>query len=199
MIKLLDILKEAKQVGDIYHYTVVQPEIDLNLLSKILKSGKLKPSNRRLEKLGLISFSRDRALGHTLGSSRLKARITIDGDKLSNKYKIVPYAQLEPETEYDKENWVAPFSRSTQDSESELVIPAKKYGGSIDILPYIKKIDVLDFNYNKYSAAGADFIKAKKEIQELCDQLNIPVEFHSTEYKDLDDYWSPSKYTKPVK
>jgi hypothetical protein len=195
MIKLLDILKEAKQVGEIYHYT----RIDFNLLTKILKSGKLKPSNNRLEKLGFISFSRNRALTYTLGSSKLQARITIDGDKLSNKYKIVPYAQLEPETDYDKENWIAPFSRSTQDSESELVVPSKKYGGSIDILPYIKKIDVLDYGHNQYSMSGANFIRAKKEIQELCNQLNIPVEFHSTEYKDLDDYWSPSKHTKPVK
>ena len=119
----LNSINESKQVGDVYHYT------RLILLYPILKSGVLKPSQARSEKLGYISFSRDKALGMTLGSLKSQVRITIDGDKLSTKYKISPYAQLEPETEYDKEDWVAPFSRSTQDSESEVIIPSKKYGG----------------------------------------------------------------------
>jgi hypothetical protein len=195
MIKLLDILKEAKQVGDIYHYT----RIDGDLIIKILKSGQLRPSETRMEKKGYISFSRDRALNYTLGPSKTQVRITIDGDKLSNKYQILPYSQLEPETKHDKKNWVAPFSRSTQDSESELVVPSKKYGGSIDILPYIKKIDVVDPRDSEFSISGRNFIKVSKEIKKLCKQYNIPVEFHNFEGDSDEGYWSPSKYTKPVK
>jgi hypothetical protein len=192
MIKLIDLLREAKQVGDIYHYT----RLEMGLINKILKSGQLKPSGDRLENKGYISFSRDRALGLTLGPSKTQVRITIDGDKLSNKYKIFPYAQQEPETKRDKENWVAPFSRSTQDSESELVIPAKKYGGSIDILPYIKKIDVIANNYDRNNFF---VIKQLAELEEMCKQLNIPVEFHAKKGYDDEGYWSPSKYTRALK
>jgi len=195
MIKLVDILREAKQVGDIYHYT----RLEMGLINKILKSGQLKPSGDRMENKGYISFSRDRALGLTLGPSKTQVRITIDGDKLSNKYKILPYAQQEPETKRDKENWIAPFSRSTQDSESELVIPAKEYGGSIDILPYIKKIDIINPGHSQFSVSGNNFIKTSKEVEKLCNQLNIPVEFHNFKGDSGEGYWSPSKYTKPIK
>jgi hypothetical protein len=193
MIKLIDILREineGKQVGDIYHYTY------LRQLPLILKSGKLRPSPARLEKKGYISFSRDRALGTTLGPDRTQVRITIDGDKLSNKYSISPYAQLKPETKRDKENWVAPFSRETQDSESELVIPSKEYGGSIDILSYIKKIDIIDMNESEFSIGGSNFKDWKKEIEKLNKTLNIPIEFHKLKNYDSDSddsFWSPQR------
>jgi hypothetical protein len=193
MIKLIDILREineGKQVGDIYHYTY------LRQLPLILKSGKLRPSPARLEKKGYISFSRDRALGTTLGPDRTQVRITIDGDKLSNKYSISPYAQLKPETKRDKENWVAPFSRETQDSESELVIPSKEYGGSIDILSYIKKIDIIDINESEFSIGGSNFKDWKKEIEKLNKTLNIPIEFHKLKNYDSDSddsFWSPQR------
>lgn len=144
-------LNEGKQVGDIYHYTY------LFSLPKILKSGKLVPSPSRIKEKGYISFSRNKSLGSTLGPDRSQVRITIDGDKLSNKYSISPYAQLEPETKRDKENWTNSFSRKTQDSESELVIPSKKYGGSINILSYIKKIDIIDTNEKEFSVSWANF------------------------------------------
>jgi hypothetical protein len=189
MIKLIDLLNESKQVGNIYHYT----RTDMGLITQILKSGKLKPSKARIEKNGYISFSRDKALNHTLGPSKTQVRITIDGDKLSNKYKIFPYSQLEPETKQDKENWIAPFSRSTQNSESELVVPAKEYGGSIEILPYIKKIDIIDPGYPKFSISSYEFIKTVKEIKKLCKQLNIHVEFHNFEGDSDEGYWSPQR------
>jgi hypothetical protein len=198
MIKLIDILREineGKQVGDIYHYTY------LRQLPLILKSGKLRPSPARLEKKGYISFSRDRALGITLGPDRTQVRITIDGDKLSNKYSISPYAQLKPETKRDKENWVAPFSRETQDSESELVIPSKEYGGSIDVLSYIKKIDIIDRNESEFSVDGSNFKDWKKEIEKLNKTLNIPIEFHKLKNYDSDSddsFWSPQR-NKTVK
>jgi hypothetical protein len=77
MIKLINILREGKQVGDIYHYTSINGDAIIN----ILKSGKLRPSPARMEKKGYISFSRDRSLNYTLGSSKTQVRITIDGDK----------------------------------------------------------------------------------------------------------------------
>ena len=185
-IQLNDI-NEGKQVGDIYHYT------RLILLYPILKSGVLKPSQARSEKLGYISFSRDKALGMTLGSSKSQVRITIDGDKLSTKYKISPYAQLEPETEYDKEDWVAPFSRSTQDSESEVIIPSKKYGGEINILPYIKQIDILVYPYRAYSPSGNEQKREIEKINTINKTLNIPIKYHDDPKEKNYSYWSPQR------
>ena len=185
-IQLNDI-NEGKQVGDIYHYT------RLILLYPILKSGVLKPSQARSEKLGYISFSRDKALGMTLGSLKSQVRITIDGDKLSTKYKISPYAQLEPETEYDKEDWVAPFSRSTQDSESEVIILSKKYGGEINILPYIKQIDILIYSYRAYSPSGNEQKREIEKINTINKTLNIPIKYHDDPKEKNYSYWSPQR------
>jgi hypothetical protein len=193
------VLSEGKQVGTLYHYTTLKNAI------QILKDNALKRSTEPQEdeyggERDGISFTR---FSHTniLGSSddRLSVRLKLDGDKLSNKYKILPYAQQEPETKRDKENWIAPFSRSTQDSESELVIPAKEYGGSIDILPYIKKIDIINPGDSQFSVSGNNFIKTSKEVEKLCNQLNIPVEFHNFKGYDDEGYWSPSKYTRALK
>jgi hypothetical protein len=102
MIKLRDLLNEiineGKQVGDVYHYTYLRqlPLIFKNQVNYV-------PSPERLKEKGYISFSRDRALGSTLGPDKSQVRITIDGNKLSNKYSISPYAQLKPETKRDKE------------------------------------------------------------------------------------------------
>jgi hypothetical protein len=191
MIKLIDILREAKQVGDIYHYTRLSRRFGIY---DILKSGELKPAPDRAKYKGYVSFSRDRALGATLGM-RAQVRITIDGDKLSNKYKILPYVQLEPETPYDKENWNSPFTRSSGSSESELVISANKYGGSVKILPYIKKIDIIADESDR----SIIYIKGLIELEEMCKQLNIPIKFHAQEGYDDEGYWSPSKYTRALK
>jgi hypothetical protein len=187
MIKLIDIINESKQVGTLYHFTRIR-----NLLP-ILKSGVLKPSGAREEKNSFISFSRDKALGATLGSDRTKVRIQVNGDKLSTKYKIFPYAQTKPETDYDEENWVEPFSRNTQSSESEQVVPSRKYGGSINILPYIEKIDII-------LSKNLDFWDKDEinKIKKLSKKLNIYIEFYD-ENRDIDffsqgsSHWSSSK------
>jgi hypothetical protein len=75
MIKFLNILKEAKQVGMLYHYT------ENWLLEKIISDNTLEAP---------ISFTRhqnDWVRDFTGG----EAIIVIDGNKLSNNYKIRPY------------------------------------------------------------------------------------------------------------
>lgn len=85
------VLKEGKQVGALYHYTTLKNAI------QILKDNALKRSTESQEdeygdERDGISFTR---FSHTniLGSSddRLSVRLKLDGDKLSNKYKISPY------------------------------------------------------------------------------------------------------------
>jgi len=85
-------LKEGKQVGTLYHYTSAEG------LKNILKTGQLKTSEENYlgHELYYISFTRNKNF-HKKGSKfgvSTDYRITLDGDKLSNKYKIRPFAYI---------------------------------------------------------------------------------------------------------
>ena len=78
-------LVEMKQVGTLYHYTSI-PAL-LNILKQ--NSLKINPSGRPY-----ISFTRNKNFHKTarfgLGGN-MDCVIIVDGDKLSNNYKIEPY------------------------------------------------------------------------------------------------------------
>jgi hypothetical protein len=82
MIKLIDLLLEARQVGPLYHFTGVRGLeliMDTNMFraSPAYVSGD--PSDR-------VSFTRNKNYYWNI------IRIGVDGDKLSTKYKITPYS-----------------------------------------------------------------------------------------------------------
>lgn len=110
MIKLINLLNEGKQVGILYHYT--------NNLEAILSSNKLRQNNTNygdddefddpIDDRSYISFTRYNHLDRNnnirnihLNSysygipnevlDRATALIKIDGNKLSNNYKIQPF------------------------------------------------------------------------------------------------------------
>jgi len=90
MIKLIDILKEiteAKQVGTLYHWTT-------NLLGIIqtntLKAGPTPNIRNPLESINCISFTRTPQRIFWIAENS-NAVLVIDGDKLSNRYKMSPY------------------------------------------------------------------------------------------------------------
>jgi hypothetical protein len=87
MIKLIDILKEAKQVGDIYHFTY--SKYLKNIKSKGLKFN---PDNSDLEiykNKYYISTTREKN-PDWIYSDEYNIRITLDGDRISNHYKVTP-------------------------------------------------------------------------------------------------------------
>lgn len=101
MIKLNNIINEAKQVGLLYHYT------SKNGLRGILKSNSISSSEEIYmnHNLYYISFTRNKNF-HKKGSNwnvKTDYKITIDGNKLSNKYKIHPFA-YRPGWDYT-DNW----------------------------------------------------------------------------------------------
>lgn len=75
MIKLIDLLKEGKQVGILYHYT------ENWLLKQIIETNTL---------LAPVSFTRSKDK-ETVFWVDAECVLVIDGDKLSTKYKIRPY------------------------------------------------------------------------------------------------------------
>lgn len=88
VIKLIDILNEAKQIGSLYHSTSGE-----NLIS-ILKSNTLRADqtpNYAMTYLGRVSFTRDK--NYRPGEYTME----IDGNKLSNNYKITPFAYMHGE------------------------------------------------------------------------------------------------------
>jgi hypothetical protein len=86
MIKLIDLLNEGKQVGTLYHFT------NLFSLIKILETNTFKGSNawNKNEK-PFVSFTRNKNGWGLVSGPGKTVRITIDGNKLSNNYKISPY------------------------------------------------------------------------------------------------------------
>jgi len=105
MIKLIDILKnitEGKQVGDLYHFTYSK------YIDNIKRNGiKFTPDDSELEQYKNKYF---------ISTTRIKnpdfvtygeydVRITLDGNKISNKYKIVPINLDHVWGTYSGEGW----------------------------------------------------------------------------------------------
>jgi hypothetical protein len=129
MIKLIELLREnldeAKQAGLLYHFT------NYPAMIKIIKDGfKIKGMGEPY-----VSLTRNKNMqSDTISNS---VRITVDGDGLSNKYKIEPYADTT--AGYGRK---AIYKKGITGDESEERINSDKYGGYVDISKYIKAIDV---------------------------------------------------------
>ena len=124
----IEFINERKQVGTLYHFTM------LHALGKILQSNSLKSF------YPYISFTRNKSF-----DTISQVRIVIDGDKLSDKYKIEPFAYGKgksldkyriPIFKFESEERVKIFPDTTpigHDFISELK----------DIKKYIIRIDIL--------------------------------------------------------
>lgn len=101
MIRLVDLLNDGKQVGLLYHYTSEKG------LKGILESNSIKASEEIYmgHPLYYVSFTRNKNFHKKSNNWNVKTdyRITIDGDKLSNTYRIKPFAYI-PGWDYS-DNW----------------------------------------------------------------------------------------------
>ena len=138
MIKLANLLKEiteAKQVGSLYHFTY-----DTAIL-KILKNGlHFAPDNTELDKHKnrfYISTTRDHTGRKFYKGMEMVARVTLDGNKISEHYSIEP---INVENIWNIA-WGLNQKRSSKDSYSEERIFSSK-GGYLDP-KYIIKIDTI--------------------------------------------------------
>ena len=101
MIKLIDLLYEAKQVGTLYHFLPFKTLIDVlknNCLKNKFASGQEKIFD---PKSYYVSFTRNKDFNQIAKIFNLRVginsnyagcvcRLTIDGDSLSNNYSIEP-------------------------------------------------------------------------------------------------------------
>jgi len=92
---------EAKQVGIIYHFTSMDNFPSIFESNKLMSSGKLERNPRNNQK-DVISISFTRNKDFWKGFTQLifppDVRIVIDGDKLSNKYRIEPFNYFNQKT-----------------------------------------------------------------------------------------------------
>jgi hypothetical protein len=147
-------LEEGKQVGTLYHYTSADG------LKGILSSNSIKASEEIYmgQNLYYISFTRNKNF-HKKGSKfgvKTEYRITLDGDKLSNKYKITPHAykpgyDYTENWEYDwledePENVVRDFFAATgeYDEQEERISFKGPEGGIDNIKNYILSVDKVE-------------------------------------------------------
>ena len=121
MLKLKDLIFEAKQVGIIYHFTSIEA------LYRILETNKMKSN------LGHISFSRNARLGYM----NADVRIVFDGNKMSNKFKFQPYMHGNPFYDDDPVQL-----RKMYGDEREETIKKSSISG---ILKYVKQVDIRDY------------------------------------------------------
>ena len=95
MIRFLDILKEAKQTGILYHFTLLKhlfPIIQDNILKTSLTTDHIGKKYKTIKhNPKCVSFTRTLNKEQFYISSDSDCVLVLDGDKLSNNYKISPY------------------------------------------------------------------------------------------------------------
>lgn len=120
---LLEALQEGKQVGKLYHFTAYSRMIQIVESDLVLKGDQSQSGE-------WISFTRNSKF-LTTSVTTDQVRITVDGTKMSSKYKIEPYS-----------DYTNSFGRRHNSDESEERIDASRYGGEVNIKPYILSIDM---------------------------------------------------------
>jgi hypothetical protein len=153
MIKLIDILNEAKQVGTLYHFTNTY-----NLLD-ILKTNKLEGS--RTDNGYVVSLTRDKDLLQINKSFNLRlnntkgidCRIKIDGNKLSNNYQLHPIRSPYFNSDDNKSKWSKTPKIIKKRKKNILVLMKKEELVILKNKPYIDNIknyiiDITIYNQN---------------------------------------------------
>lgn len=176
MVKLIDILKEiteGKQVGTLYHYTDIKHN-DVQVLYNIIKQNTLIPSKGS----DTVSLTRSKNQDFVLAQER--SVIVLDGDKLSNNYKITPYHDIgwnydiqdvEPEDRDEKIPPIDRFQRDFFEDEQEETIK----GPIKNLSKYIIKVIIYVDNKDEYQN-NPELLQDINQLINLLKEKNIPYE-----------------------
>ena len=140
MIKLIDLLNEGKQVGILYHWTDFMGS--MNIINQDFLKGYLTDT---FKKQPAISFTRDKNFykGKNKLATKPEICFVVDGDKLSNHYKIRPFQD----------------SKIKKDETEEKVLT----DGIKNFSQYITNIIVVKNRFNKSFSYSPGQIKDKWE------------------------------------
>lgn len=154
MIRLVDILKEineGKQVSDRYHFT------SLGGLYGILKDEFIKPNTENQ-----ISTTRNKQMDLTIfpaGGSAALTMLTLDGDKISNRYKIRPFNIA---GDYDN----LPVYLNKYEFEEQIITNGKNF----PIFPYLKNVSITIQNERRLDK------EMLTQVEAILKEKNIPYE-----------------------
>ena len=166
-------IQEAKQIGDIYHFTDLETLANMHRTTNRIELDSTYSSNAANE---YYSFTRDPNI-RTLGDDKHQIKIKLNGDKMSNKYKFEPYVDVSSgEDEFS-------YGKNTPNFEAEERISSKY--GKIDLTPYIEEIAIIDENhFLEYLEQNWSSTKYYDEVKQnyydtisWIKSLNIPLKF----------------------
>lgn len=161
-------LKESRKVGSLYHFT------SFGSLSKILDENFLRSSDEynfgKNENFNGISTTRNKNfnIDNRFGKS-LSCRIELDGNVISEKFKILPYNYWN----HVPNNNVA---RSKKNESEEIIVISRKYLGEKgipNIKKYIKSIVLFPQFESNYEYVKSMLPILIKSIQEKNIKLNL--------------------------
>jgi hypothetical protein len=146
------IIKEAKQVGLLYHFTSLRAAISIVEGDKLIASKIYGRAKQIFNKFGIykaISFTRDKNFlnsrifqkGSTPKINGFAVTFVVDGDMLSNYYKIRPYD--------DRIGITSKISLEDMGDEMEEMIygdKIEKDGGIVNFKKFVKKIIINKIN-----------------------------------------------------
>ena len=196
-------INEAKQVGDLYHFTILNPEGNTGIF-KILKDEYIKASNIS----GGISTTRDKNLDVVSkfynfklagGDSQwedIDARITLDGDKISNNIKITPTKDILFAKTKNKSHRKKGKKWFSMDEREELIKTS-----SLPLTPYVKEIQISDLEYLKVFK----LLKKLSNIDKFKHLIKLKIhnssrnqkKFRILSYKEVENMWDEDKKNIP--
>jgi len=174
-----DYITERKQVGTLYHYT------DLKKAISIIKDGAFKSGNR----FKYISFTRDKNLhkrrdfknsdGTTSGASfdvgnmGITVRFVVNGDKLSDKYKVRPFNYFQKKHGANNPFYDEMEERVGDNTKKVVIENIHKYVIRVDLNkkaidlydPMGNEENLEDMNLNMLDSNMKNYVALLKEIQ----------------------------------
>lgn len=174
-------LNEEKQVGIIYHYTSLWSLLDI--LKDNFLIAKTDVFNSVPEGFKHISFTRDKNFHKSPtrdsdGIGGTSVRIVIDGDKLSNKYKIEPYNYFGDKKELG--DWAESKGKLKDRFEAEERIYIGKIQKISDINKYVISYEILRDKFNEFTLT--DWVKNEMK---KCLKVNPKVKVIDSKGKDV--------------
>jgi hypothetical protein len=181
LIKILKEVVEAKQAGTLYHFTSTDNAVEIadgNFLKT--SSGKTKRNRARggnkVQRIKTISLTRNKnfnnsGMASTIGG--MEICFVIDGNKLSNHYKINPFHDFEFS---NPDHYEDDSDRQFRDEDEEIVWGSKidRHNGIRNLNSYVKEVVILPSKSNHVAFVRGELDPLNEELQDILADLDGP-------------------------